>query len=203
MRAHRIASTLLLGLSLAACASGSAGTSQGNPTPTATGSDTSATTSSTSATTSSASTTAPAITSATTASNDHVSGPYVLTSKQTGGIAGFRMETAIDSAAKTITYGGPRNQRPGTQDLTEQEVTSVTSAIDAVGLSGFVGPLKGAAPADAFTYEILLRTGATTRSISWTDGVTPPAAVLALRNLVTTIRDQKFRGSPTKDAPIK
>ncbi len=200
MRANRIASILLLGFSLAACASGSPGTSTGSPTPT----DTSGTTASSATGSTTSTTTAPPATSSTaTASSDHVTGPYVLTSKQTGGIAAFHMETVIDSAAKTITYGGPRNQSPSTQDLSAAEIASLTRLVDDVGLAGFVGPLRGPAPSDAFTYEIVLRAGATARSISWTDGVTAPAPVLALRSFVTKLRDEKFRGSPTKDAPLK
>jgi len=203
MRANRIASLLLLGLSLVACASGSPGTSTGSPTPTDTSGTTASSSTASTASTASTTTAPPATSSTATASSDHVTGPYVLTSKQTGGIAAFHMETVIDSAAKTITYGGPRNQSPSTQDLSAAEVASLTRLIDDVGLAGFVGPLRGPAPSDAFTYEIVLRTGATARSISWTDGVTAPAPVLALRSFVTKLRDEKFRGNPTKDAPIK
>lgn len=204
MRAHRIASLLLFGLSLAGCGSGSTGTNTGNSgSPDATSSP-AGTTSSSAPATSSSSTTAPSSstsTSSATATSSVVAGPYVLTSKQVGGIAALRMETVIDSTAKTISFGGPRNNQPQTATLTDGEVAEITRAVNDVGLGGFGGHQKSAV-ADAFTYELALKFNGETRTVSWMDGTTPPAPVLELRNVVTRLREAKFRGG-TKSGPIQ
>lgn len=204
MSSRRLASALVLGLSLAACASGSPSASTGSASATAT--DIAATTapsSSAPATTSAASATTAAPTSSASAPGEHITGPYVLTAKQTGGIAAFRMETVIDSAARSITFGGPRNQRPETRPLTEPEVASLTRLLDSAGLTSFSGPIKGPPVADAFTYELSLHVGAGTRTVSWSDGASPPAAIAQIQSFVTKLRNEKFGASPTKDAPVQ
>lgn len=212
MNAVRVVLGSVVALSLVACAS-SGPSSSGTSTPpgaeTTAGATKSAPSTGGGATTSSAppSTTAPATsgaTSTTTAPSqevgDKLAGPYVLVFKQSGGIAGLRMETVIDSAAKTMTYGGMRNQNRETRSLSAQEVASITALVNAAGLAMLEGQLKGAAPSDAFAYEIHVETGGRKRALTWSDGAKVPGPVGNLQSAIVKLRDEKFGAGTPKGA---
>lgn len=186
MKALVTAGLSIIALSLAACASG-APSSPGTSAP-AGGTGDSSTTAAPS--TSSAPTTS-------TSAGDHLTGPFLLTFRQTGGIAGFNMVTVIDSAAKTISYGGMRNQSPSTRSISAQEVAAITSAIDNAGLSTLKGDLKSPPISDAFNYSLEIRTGGATQTMTWSDGATVPPAVSTLQQALTRVREDKFPAQPT------
>lgn len=213
MKAVRVVLGSMIAVSLVACAS-SGPSSSGTSTPpgaeTTAGATKSAPTTGAGATTSSAptNTTAPATSSATSTSSapsqevgDKLAGPYVLVFKQTGGIAGLRMETTIDSAAKTMTYGGMRNQKRETRALSVKEIESITALVDAAGLATLDGQLKGAAPSDAFNYEIHIETGGRKRALTWSDGAKVPGPVSHVQSAIVKLRDEKFGAGTPKGAP--
>lgn len=218
MKAVRVVLGSVVALSLVACAS-SGPSSSGTSTPpgaetTAGGTKSApstgggATTSSAPASTTPAGTTAPTTSGATSTTTapaqdvgDKLAGPYVLVFKQSGGIAGLRMETVIDSAAKTMTYGGMRNQNRETRSLSAQEVASITALVNAAGLAMLEGQLKGAAPSDAFAYEIHVETGGRKRALTWSDGAKVPAPVSHLQSAIVKLRDEKFGAGTPKGAP--
>ncbi len=111
------------------------------------------------------------------------------------------METVVDSAAKTMTYGGMRNQTPETRTLSQPEVGAITSLIEAAGLEALDGKLKGVAPSDAFSYEIDLTTAGKSRALTWSDGAKVPPRVLDLQMGLVRLRDEKFRAGSPKGAP--
>jgi hypothetical protein len=124
---------------------------------------------------------------------DKITGPYVLFMRQTGGIAALHMETTLDTAAKTITYGGLRNQKLETRDVSPEEISVITRAIDNARLSSFQGTLKGAAPADAFSYEMTIREGGREHTLKWADGAQVPPAIEQVHLALVQLRDSKFR----------
>ena len=193
MKALVTAGLSIVALSFTACAS-SAPSSPGTSAPAGGNGDSSTTAA---PTTSSAPTTSTSAPTTSTSAGDHLTGPFVLTLRQTGGIAGFNMLTVIDSAAKTITYGGMRNQSPSTRPISAQEVAAITSAIDAAGLSTLKGNLKSPPISDAFNYELEIRTGGATQSMKWSDGATVPQAVSMLQQTLTRVREDKFPTQPT------
>lgn len=126
---------------------------------------------------------------------------YVLVLKQTGGIAGLNQETTLDAAAKKMTYGGLKNQKAETRDLTVDEVARITRAVDAAGVPAFSGTLKSKPIADAFSYVFTLRTGGKDHVLSWADGATVPQPIDALRTALVKLRDEKFRSGAGTNAP--
>lgn len=134
---------------------------------------------------------------------DTLAAPYVLTFKQTGGIAAMNMETVIDSAAKRITYGGPRNNQPQSADLTADEVKGLTRVLQDAKLATFHA-VKAGTVADAFSYSISVKTGGRDFVASWSDGSPGvPESYEAVRTAVTKLRDSKFSGKPAAGAPSK
>jgi len=218
MKTVRVVLGSVVAVSLVACASSGPSTS-GTSTPpgaeTTAGATKSATPTGSGSTTSSApaNTTAPATSGATSTGSgattssapsqdagDKLAGPYVLVFKQTGGIAGLRMETTIDSAAKTMTYGGMRNQNRETRSLSAQEIASITALVNAAGLAMLEGQLKGAAPSDAFAYEVHVDTGGRKRALTWSDGAKVPGPVSNLQSAIVKLRDEKFSAGTPKGA---
>lgn len=177
-----------LSLSIAACAS-SGPSSPGTSTPPGSGADTGAPTA--------APTTPPP------GDSDQLSGPFVLTLVQSGGIAGFHMETVIDSAAKTITYGGPRNQSPGARPLSDQEVAVITSLINQAGLSALKGNLKSPPISDAFDFKLTIRSAGASQTLTWSEGATMPKPVEELAAALRRIREDKFPPQPAGGGEIQ
>lgn len=132
---------------------------------------------------------------------EKLSGPYVLTFQQSGGIAGMRMETVIDTAKKTITYGGPRNQKPESREISAEDIAAVTRALEEARFAAFPGKIKGGPVADAFTYTITLRAGGKEYMVSWEDGTSVPDSYSAVRSAVTNLRNSKFGGGTPSTAP--
>jgi hypothetical protein len=125
-----------------------------------------------------------------------LAGPYSLTLKQTGGIAGMRMETVIDTATKKINYGGPRNQKVEARDLLPDDIKGLTRVLEAADIETF-RKLKGPPVADAFEYTITVTTGGKDYVASWQDGTTAPASFESVRMAVTKLREAKFSSNPT------
>ncbi|MEZ4293755.1 MAG: hypothetical protein R3B70_02175 [Polyangiaceae bacterium] len=132
---------------------------------------------------------------------DTLNAPYVLTHRQTGGIAGMQMVTVIDAGARTITYGGPRNQKPETRPLSAEDIQNVTRALEDARYTSFPGAIKGPPVSDAFTYEIVLEAGGKKFTVSWSDGTTVPDPYARIQAAVGTLRTSMFSGSPPKGAP--
>jgi hypothetical protein len=131
---------------------------------------------------------------------EKVTAPYVLVFHQTGGIAGMHMETIIDTAAKRITYGGLRNQRPETRELAADDIATITRALEAARLTTFPGKIKGGPVADAFTYTITVKTGGKEYMVSWDDGTNVPEPYSNLRSAVNAVRASRFGGEPPRGA---
>jgi hypothetical protein len=127
--------------------------------------------------------------------------PYVLVFRQSGGIAGMLMETVVDAGAKTITYGGLRNQKPETKPLTAEDVAAITRVLEEARYAGFSGQTKGQPFPDAFSYTITVKKGGKEYTVSWYDGTTVPDAYSTVRSTVNSIRSSKFGGAPPKGAP--
>lgn len=198
MRAHSFASSLPAVLcAVVACTepqtpdtAGTAGTTA--PPPTAVPTVTAAPTGASSVTDAPTSTAAP---------EGKLAGPYVLVFQQSGGIAGMLMETVIDAGARRITYGGMRNQKPETRDLTAEDIAAITRALEDARFATFPGKIKGGPVADAFTYTITLRTGGKEYMVSWDDGTNVPEAYSAVRGAVNAVRASRFGGTPPRGAP--
>jgi hypothetical protein len=199
MKALHATSGLFLAVLLSACSDPQTPASSGSATSSPSGS----TPSSSTATAAPATTPSAGATATQAPADDKLTQPYVLTYSQHGGIAGLRMELVLDSAAKKITYGGLRNQDPQTKELSPDEIAAITHAIEEARFNGFNGALKGAAPADAFSYAVTVKTGGQDHTVSWTDGVTVPAPLDALRTAITRLRETKFSGKAAAGAPTK
>ncbi|MFO0593248.1 MAG: protealysin inhibitor emfourin [Polyangiaceae bacterium] len=178
-----------LSLSIVACAS--SGPAPGTSTPAGSGADTGAATA------------APTTPPPNDDNGDHLSGPYVLKLVQSGGIAGFHMETVIDSAAKTITYGGMRNQSPSSRPLSDQEVAAITGLINEAGLSALKGNLKSPPISDAFEFSLTIRTASGSQTLTWSEGADMPKAVSELSATLRRIREEKFPAQPAGGGEIQ
>lgn len=127
--------------------------------------------------------------------------PYVLTFRQSGGIAGMLMETVIDTGARSVTYGGLRNQKPETMPLTAEDIATITRSLEEARFASFPGKIKGGVVADGFTYTFTLKAGGKEYTVSWEDGSVVPEPYSALRNAVNSVRASKFGGTSPKSAP--
>src|SRR5690242_4215766 len=129
MRAHLLARLLPAVLcALAACTEPQTPVSEGTGTATAVPTITEAPTG------------ASSVTSApTAAAPDKLEAPYVLTFRQSGGIAGMMMEAIVDTGAKSITYGGLRNQKPETKELSADEIGRITRSLEEARYASFPG----------------------------------------------------------------
>ncbi|MBK8258643.1 MAG: hypothetical protein IPK82_39035 [Polyangiaceae bacterium] len=176
-------------------------TPEGTGTPAGTTAAPTTDTGSSSAPTTTAVPTSAPTTTAAPAGGDKLTAPYVVTLRQTGGIAGMNMVTVIDSAAKKITYGGPRNQNAETRDVSADEVAEITRALEAANYATFPGQIKGGAIADAFNYEVKLTTGGKDFVVSWSDGAQVSDTISAVRAAIAKLRAAKFDGVSPKSAP--
>lgn len=200
MKASSLLTASLLAGALAACSAPQPGpSSESGAPPSAAPTDTGlpvGTVAPTSTATATTPPTAAPTTAPSTEPGGKLAGPYSLTFKQTGGIAGMRMETVIDTATKKINYGGPRNQKVEARDLLPDDIKGLTRVLEAADIETF-RKVKGAAVADAFEYTITVTTGGKDYVASWSDGSTPPASFESVRMAVTRLREAKFSSNPT------
>jgi hypothetical protein len=206
MKARSLLSAFLIAGSLAACSApqpGASSESSAQPTASPATADTAlpvgTVTATATATVTAPPTAAPTATQS-TEPNTKITAPYVLMFQQTGGIAGLRMETVIDTAAKKISYSGPRGQTAQSRDLTPEDIRGISRALEEANVETF-RKLKGPPVADAFEYTITVRTGGKEYVASWHDGTTPPDAYQNVRTAVNKLREAKFSSSPTTGAP--
>lgn len=183
---------LLLAAALAACSDPQTPATATGTAPTSTSTDTSATSQPTS--------TAPVATGTTTTTTGSDWGAtmtegYVLTFEQSGGIAGMRMVTVVDTAKKTITYGGMRNDKPETRDLAKADLDAITRAVADASPATFPGIIKGPPMADAFGYSIRIEAGGKKASVGWSDGSTVPEVYKKLEDAVFKARVNTFEGN--------
>ncbi len=201
MRAHSFASSLPAVLcAVVACTEPQTPDTTGAPTGTTAPPTTAAPTVTAAPTGASSVTDAPAGTG-TAAPEGKLAGPYVLVFEQSGGIAGMRMETVIDAGTRRITYGGMRNQKPETKDLTAEDIAAITRALEDARFATFPGKIKGGPVADAFSYTLTLRAGGKEYMVSWEDGTTVPESYSAVQSAVNAVRASRFGGAPPRGAP--